>query len=298
MRSDDGALTGLAETPSRVPAFPGDLDAVVRRARIRRARRLATAALGVVVLGAGLVLPIAVLWGLSPAGTGPGTGGSPASPIRVPDHGFLRSEPYAGEPYVDHVLPEDDYLVTDKTVIGYGQVRGIPWSLTAYLTRAPGITNPGPADPPVACADLFLSGGASVCATSGRSVDGTPVPDDPDAWMYVAGPAYSYDLRHDELPEVVSFEGAIAEAVASVEVRTADGREGRAIVLDAPDEIGWNFFVVFPPPFVDITITARDGEGGILDRAGRRLPREPRVAPLLQERRVPGPLLSPAPARA
>jgi hypothetical protein len=266
MPSDDGALTRLAETQSHVPAFTGNLDAVVRRARVRRARRLATAALGVAGLAAGLVVPIAVLWGLAPAETGPGSGDSPANPIRVPDHGFLQSEPYDGEPYVDHVLPEDDYLVTEKTVIGYGQVRGIPWSMAAYLTRAPGITNPGPADPPVACADLFLSGGASVCATSGRSVDGSPIPDDPDVVMYVAGPGYSYDLRHDELPEVVSFMGAIAEDVASVKVRTEDGRVGQAIILDAPDEIGWNFFVVLPPPFVDVTITARDGAGGILDR--------------------------------
>jgi hypothetical protein len=228
-------------------------------------RRFAVVVAVGLVATAGVLVPIWMLSALAPGRVTPGSGGlaSPA-PILVPDHGFLRSEPYEGTPYVDHMLPEDNYLVRDKVVIGYGRVRGVPWSMAAYLTRASGITNPGSADPPVACVDFFMQGGWATCASSGTSRGGKPIPEDPNRKMYVSGPGYSYD--RDDPPEIVVFTGAISKDVASVKVRMADGRMGSAMVLEAPAEIGWNFFVVFPPPFMDLTLIARDEAGNVLER--------------------------------
>jgi hypothetical protein len=202
-----------------------------------------------------------MLSGLAPSQLNPGSGVVSPTPVVVPDHGFLESDPYEGTPYVDHTLPEDEYLVTEKVVIGYGQVRGIPWSMAAYLTRARGIGLEGP---PVACADFFMEGGWAACASSGRSRDGVPIPEDPNRKMFVSGPGYGHD--RDELPEIVVFTGAISKDVASVKVRMVDGRTGDAIVLQAAEEIGWNFFVVFPPPFMDLTLIARDEAGNVLER--------------------------------
>lgn len=270
-------LTRLAHTPSSAPVFQLDLEEVVRRARTRRIRRLAGVALVIVIVSAGIVLPLRLLseFGGSNA-VSPGDGRS-ISPILVPDHGFLKSKPYDGAPYVDHELPEDNYLVTEKVVIGYGQVREIPWSMAAYLTRARGIRNNGISDPPVACADFFYGasyfedrsagpgGGFPACASSGASRNGIPVPEDPQRKMYLTGPAFSYELPA-ELPDIVVFAGAVSKDVASVEVITADRRKGEAMILKAPPELGWNFFVVFPPPFIDATFVARDAAGRVLER--------------------------------
>jgi hypothetical protein len=70
----------------------------------------------------------------------------------------------------------------------------------------------------------------------------------------------------DRLPELVNLTGATRLDVARVEIRMADGRVDTPELVSAPAEIGWRFFVAFPPPFIDGTIIAYDGEGHVIDR--------------------------------
>lgn len=272
MRSPDRKLSRLSRTPEGLPELRLDLEKVARRSRVHRVRRASGVAALALVLGAGVLVPLWALSGLAPSRFR--AGGEPDSRrlIRVPDHGFLKSKPYHGEPMIDRE-EQDRWLVTEKMVIGMGRIdwharvdgrRNVPWTMVAYLTRDPSLRMPG--GPPVPCSELqSLAGSTGTCPGAVQAIrDEVPVPPDPDRKLYLSGPSYHHD--DDELPEIVIFSGAISKDVVSVEVRTSDGRTGQALIMEAPPEIGWKFFVVFPPPFVDITVIAQDASGDVVER--------------------------------
>jgi hypothetical protein len=266
MPQSDELLRKLRSTPGDLPGFAPNLADVTHRSRRRRVVRRTLALVAVSAIAGGLAAPLWALRGLGDGGTAPG--GGTVRVIPVPDHGFLRSSPYDGTPLIDHVLPEDNFLVAPKVPIASGVVRQVAWTLSAYQTRAPEMAGDPPVDPPAACAELIweqarsdepLGGNGIVCTTFG-SASSTD-----DRALYVGGPGYGYALP-DRLPELVNLVGAVPLDVARVEIRMTDGRVDTPELVSAPPDIGWRFFVSFPPPFIDGTIIAYDGDGHVVDQ--------------------------------
>ncbi len=266
MPQSDELLRELRSTPGDLPRFAPNLADVSHRSRRRRVVRRTLALVAASAIAGGLAVPLWALRGLGDGGSTPGAG--TVRVIPVPDHGFLRSTPYDGTPLIDHVL-EDKFLVAPKVPIASGVVRQVAWTLSAFLTMAPEVAGDPLVDPPVPCADLIwehtrgdepVGGNDGVCATVGSASS----PDRSRA-LYIGGPGYGYELP-DRLPELVTLVGATRLDVARVEIRMADGRVDVPELVSAPAEIGWRFFVAFPPPFIDGTIIAYDADGHVIDR--------------------------------
>ena len=263
MAQSDEDLRTLGTTPSGLPSFAPDLSDVSRRSRRRRVVRGIVLAVAAIAVVGTLAVPLWALRGLGEGDVAPGSGS--VRVIRVPDHDFLRSKPYDGTPLIDHVLPEDNFLVAPKAPIASGVVRQVAWTLSAFQTTAAADAG----DPPISCGEVTpqdtqsdgpLGGGGYVCAEGGSSAS---VPE--DRALYIGGPGYAYDLP-DRLPELVTVVGATRSDVERVEIRMADGRVDSPKLVSGPEPIEWRFFVSYPPPFINGTIIAYNAQGQVIAR--------------------------------
>jgi hypothetical protein len=122
------------------------------------------------------------------------------------------------------------------TVIAYGSVDGIPW-------RATGGHH---------CIGLFVRhNGGTLCQDTGPQTR----------------PGMAVDSSADGATGTIGYMGALALAVARLEVRLDDGEVRSIGIVSGPAGSDVNYFVLFPPPRAPGLIVAMDRDGNVLGSA-------------------------------
>lgn len=157
-------------------------------------------------------------------------------------------------PYVDHVVDQngvrDSGVVTAKTVIAYGTVQGVPWSLAAFLTDGTGDWT-GPAGP---CGELFLGAGGDY-GGSGLCLNSVTRPRSTDLGLT--------DLVFGSGP-ITAYAGVVSDRVAQVVFHFDDGDARAAEMIPGPSGVDARYFVLFVPNGSTGDVQALSQDGRVL----------------------------------
>lgn len=156
------------------------------------------------------------------------------------------------EPHIDSVGVDERFLAGPKEVVAHGTVAGIPWTLTAFITKPVGEwwEHERPVGPET---QFFL--GAQGEYGGGGSHAGIPE----GSHLTLRGHFFG------KSPEIIAWVGFVSEQTDHVEVHLSDGRVRRLDPAPVLQRFP-RYFLLFPPRGPEAEVLALDRGGNVLQR--------------------------------
>jgi hypothetical protein len=153
-------------------------------------------------------------------------------------------------PYIDHEINEngvrDPGVVGEKSVVAYGTVEGVPWSITGFKVRSAGEVVPS--------GQFFLGAGG---ALGGEGL-GELRPEQPPGHLSAGFATVNSEISY--------VDGLIGAEVSKIRVVLESGEERFPELFPGPPDVDARYFVLFVPLEATGRVYALDDAGNVVSQ--------------------------------